>query len=141
MMVKYSSATFTILCMVTVVPVSSLVFALPEIMGSRAELLPGATPYAIILVFVGIVVFRFGNAAVPADADGGGIMEALLTPQLSFDQDDGRKGPSMMASGVGIISSEYTAARNSGVEIWEEGTEAEAKKNRGRTPSRQEVTD
>lgn len=131
LMVKYSSATFTILCMVTVVPVSSLVFALPQIMGSRAELLPAATPYAIILVFVGIVVFRFGNiinnVGNQADAEGG-LMEALLTPQISFETEDGRKGPCMMASGVGIISSEYTAARNTGVTIWEEGTAAEAKK-------------
>merc|ERR1719210_1460320 len=98
LMVKYSSATFTILCMVIVVPLSSLVFALPSIMGARAEKLPGATPYAIALVFVGIVVFRFGDKKVADPEQGQGLMEALLTPQISFQTHDSEpmaQGPSM----------------------------------------------
>merc|ERR1711920_268109 len=133
MMVKYSSATFTILGMVIVVPMSSLVFALHSVMGSRAEKLPGATPYAIALVFIGIVVFRFGDitAQVADPEQGHGLMEVLLTPQLSFGTDEGGqppRGPSMLASGTGIISSEYTAARQSPAPIWMEGTVSEVKR-------------
>merc|ERR1719215_1585448 len=145
LMVKYSSATFAMLCTALVVPTCAVAFSLPMVMGSKVEQLSGATPWAVLLVFIGILGFRLSGddtesekvaPVVPEDKESGLTAESAKPKVKAHDGlasacvpllpgDDRGQGPTVaprISVGVGIIASEYNAARHAPVEIWEEGT-------------------
>eukprot|EP00928_Gymnodinium_smaydae_P041311 TRINITY_DN27975_c0_g1_i1.p1 TRINITY_DN27975_c0_g1~~TRINITY_DN27975_c0_g1_i1.p1 ORF type:complete len:440 (-),score=86.64 TRINITY_DN27975_c0_g1_i1:130-1407(-) len=136
LMVKYSSAAFCVLCMAFVVPTSAVAFTVPAIAGAYVERLGSTTPLALLLVFVGVVLYRLGTDAVLASsASGDALSEPVcapvtpqrLTPLLAGcdppdSAKDARGQPRICTAGVGIIQSEYSNAKASAVSIFEERT-------------------
>merc|ERR1719414_728731 len=76
-MVKHSSAAFAMLCTAFVVPCSGVAFAMPVLMGPHSEHLSASAVAALVLVFGGITLFRFGQKVVTA------VMAKVLKIQVA----------------------------------------------------------
>merc|ERR1711907_83751 len=112
--VKIASASFSVVLITLVTPVSAIAFTIRFIMGSNTEKLTPITWLALVVLLIGVLVFRaalpiaeqisallFSNAlALPLTTSEAGLLE---TPRE-------QPGPKFMSSRLGIISSEYTAA-------------------------------
>merc|ERR1712066_910426 len=61
LVVKHSSAAYTVLCMALVMPTCAFAFTLPLLMGDHVEQLLGTAPLALGLVFLGVMLYRVGE--------------------------------------------------------------------------------
>ncbi|CAE8735684.1 unnamed protein product [Polarella glacialis] len=138
LMVKYSSAAFTVVCMALAVPASAVVFTMPAFVGAHRERMTEATLVSLALVFVGIVVYRLGACRRISDTKSehrpadepllGGTprkkqVPDLISPPLKrLCSGESLVPPQLCSGGVGIIQSEYSNASDSKLSIWEERT-------------------
>jgi len=147
--VKVSSAAFTVLCLALVVPLSAVAFALPAVMGPHSEHIGLDQMAALLLVVVGIAMYRIPSAlpttkplgeldegllGLPSDTHGNphsalsfessllmqaSVADAAAPPVAAFSQ---FPVPQLCVSGVGLIASEYSNAQGRQCSLWEEQT-------------------
>jgi drug/metabolite transporter (DMT)-like permease len=149
LLVKVSSASFVVICMTLITPVSSFCFTFPFLMGANTETLNNIQVIALLVLLLGIALYRSeGALCQPSEKDEGderasshhSMSEStehfagdafegstfptrtmtLNTPENPSDRK--RTKPILMPTRCGIINSEYTAGgfrRNSIFSDWE----------------------
>lgn len=110
--VKIASASFSVVLITLVTPVSAVAFTIRFIMGSHAESLTPITWLALVVLLLGVLVFRTPASvfqSILAGAGGSAHPTTPATPEHLLAPPQEPAAPRFMSSRLGIISSEYTA--------------------------------
>jgi len=117
LVIKHSSATLAVLLMTLIIPLSAICFTLSFIMGENVEHFNITTLISLIVVILGIVVYRFVRFdQYPFSLLGFGkdlvsetspLMQKCMP--VNLDEEELVVAPVNLSSRIGIIELEYTA--------------------------------
>ncbi|KNC78365.1 hypothetical protein SARC_09199 [Sphaeroforma arctica JP610] len=126
LLVKKSSAALVVIVLTVITPLSTVCFSIPYLMGEHTEALKISTCVALVVLTVGVIIYRVPDALVLKEGrkceadessftDSDGLhtqrreTEPLLTRKKSRTATtDSDRHPVMLNSRIGVISSEYT---------------------------------